>query len=216
MPRSQGLELVATIKASQIASNLDLLETTCKTISTRLLVQSALGRYNRGNHSSENWFYAITDLQSALGSRGYLSLYQAVLFPKQGNSSQRLLNVTSETIPDISLPYDYLNGTSIKLGSTALGYPSTLYPNLTYTYSSNGENSTSVFAFPDYTLEIGSSLLLGPLTINDSFSLISLTVPIVNNTSDKDLLGFLTYVQPLRCATIFIVCKYPSNTHPVS
>ncbi|KAJ5761674.1 hypothetical protein N7533_003713 [Penicillium manginii] len=191
---SQGLELVATIKASQIASNLDLLETTCKTISTRLLVQSALGRYNRGNHSSENWFYAITDLQSALGSRGYLSLYQAVLFPKQGNSSQRLLNVTSETIPDISLPYDYLNGTSIKLGSTALGYPSTLYPNLTYTYSSNGENSTSVFAFPDYTLEIGSSLLLGPLTINDSFSLISLTVPIVNNTSDKDLLGFLTVV----------------------
>ncbi|KAJ5392657.1 hypothetical protein N7509_008147 [Penicillium cosmopolitanum] len=191
---SQGLELVATIKASQIASNLDLLETTCKTISTRLLVQSALRRYNEGNHSSENWSYAITDLQSALGSRGYLSLYQAILFPKEGNSSQRLLNVTSEGIPDITLPYDYVNGSSVKLGSTDLGFPSTLYPNLTYTNSSNEENSTSAFAFPDYALGLGSSLLLGPLTINGSFSLISLTVPIVNNTSDKDLLGFITVV----------------------
>ncbi|KAJ5974932.1 two-component system protein B [Penicillium waksmanii] len=191
---SQGLELVATIKASQIASNLDLLETTCKTISTRLLVQSALRRYNEGNNSSENWVYAITDLQSALGSRGYLSLYQAILFPKEGNSSQRLLKVTSESIPDITLPYNYLNGSSVKLGSTDLGFPSTLYPNLTYTNSSNEENSTSAFAFPDYALGLGSSLLLGPLTINGSFSLISLTVPIVNNTSNKDLLGFITVV----------------------
>ena len=194
LDRSQGLELVATIKASQIASNLDLLETTCKTISTRLLVQSALRRYNEGNRTSNNWGYAIPDLQSALGSRGYLSLYQAILFSKNASGSQRLLNVTSDTIPDIVLPSSYANGTSAKLGSQDLGYPSMLYPNLTYTSTAGNENSTTVLAFPDYILGLGSSLLLGPLKINDSFSLVSLTLPIVNNTSDTDLLGFITYV----------------------
>lgn len=192
--RSQGLELVATIKASQIASNLDLLETTCKTISTRLLVQSSLRRYNQGNRSSNNWAYAIPDLQSALGSRGYLSLYQAILFSKDGSGDGRILNVTSDTVPEIVLPNSYSNGTSAKLGSEELGYPSMLYPNLTYTSSADNENSTTVLAFPEYTLGLGSTLLLGPLKINNSFSLISLTVPIVNNTSDTDLLGFITYV----------------------
>lgn len=191
---SQGLELVATIKASQIASNLDLLETTCKTISTRLLVQSALRRYNAGNRSSENWFYATTDLQSALGSRGYLSLYQAILFPKDDGQNKTLLNITSESVPEILLPYTYSNGSSVQLGSQDLGYPSTLYPNLTYQSSPEGENTTTVFAFSDYILGLSSSLLLGPLTINDSFSLVSLTLPIVNNTSDTDLLGFITIV----------------------
>lgn len=191
---SQGLELVATIKASQIASNLDLLETTCKTISTRLLVQSSLRRYNQGNRSSNNWAYAIPDLQSALGSRGYLSLYQAILFSKDGSGDGRILNVTSDTVPEIVLPNSYSNGTSAKLGSEELGYPSMLYPNLTYTSSADNENSTTVLAFPEYTLGLGSTLLLGPLKINNSFSLISLTVPIVNNTSDTDLLGFITIV----------------------
>jgi osomolarity two-component system sensor histidine kinase SLN1 len=37
-----------------------------------------------------------------------------------------------------------------------------------------------------------SALLLGPLAINTSFSLLSLTIPIVNNTSDTDVLGYLT------------------------
>ncbi|KAJ5109569.1 hypothetical protein N7532_002214 [Penicillium argentinense] len=189
---SQGLELVATIKASQIASNLDLIETTCKTISTRLLVQSALRRYNQGNRTSNNWFYANTDIQSALGSRGYLSLYQAILYSKDGNGSERLLNVTSDTVPDINLPYNYPNGSAVKLGSQENGFPLTLYPNLTYSNSSDGD--VTARAFPDYVLGLGSSLLLGPLKINDSFSLVSLTLPIVNNTSDTDLLGFITIV----------------------
>lgn len=194
------MELVATIKASQIASNLDLLETTCKTISTRLLVQSALRRYNEGNRSSNNWSYATTDVQSALGSRGYLSLYQAILFPKNGSGNESLLNVTSESVPEITLPYSYSNGSSVTLGSQDLGYPPMLYPNLTYVNSSDGDNSTTVLAFPDYILGLSSSLLLGPLKINNSFSLVSLTLPIVNNTSDTDLLGFITYVQaPTYC-----------------
>ncbi|RAQ50946.1 two-component system protein B [Aspergillus flavus] len=192
---SQGLELVATIKASQIASSLELLEVTCKTISTRLLVQSALRRYYAGNISEANWATSITDVQSALGSRGYLSTYQAILYSKNGQGGrERLLNVTSDSVPEITLPYTYPNGSSVKLGDEGLGYPSVLYPNLTYTQSSEKGNATTVNAFSDYTLGLASALLLGPIAINSSFSLLSLTLPIVNNTSNTDILGFMTVV----------------------
>ncbi|KNG89864.1 two-component system protein B [Aspergillus nomiae NRRL 13137] len=192
---SQGLELVATIKASQIASSLELLEVTCKTISTRLLVQSSLRRYYAGNTSDANWANSITDIQSALGSRGYLSTYQAILYSKNGQGGRdRLLGVTSDSIPEITLPYTYPNGSSVMLGHEGLGYPSALYPNLTYTQSSKGDSSTTVHAFPEYTLGLTSALLLGPIAINSSFSLVSLTLPIVNNTSNTDILGFMTVV----------------------
>ncbi|KAJ5175769.1 Two-component system protein B [Penicillium canariense] len=190
---SQGLQLVATIKASQIASNLDLLEVTCKTISTRLLIQSALKRYYAGNESSANWNNSILDVQSALGSRGYLSLYQATLYSRSGDGGvSRLLNITSDSIPDITLPYGYANGSSVKLGSDV--YPSMLYPNLTYTRSSDDNDSFIAQAFPGYSLGQSTSLMLGPLRINDSFSLVSLTVPIANNTSSTEILGFMTVV----------------------
>ncbi|KAJ5349189.1 CheY-like superfamily [Penicillium brevicompactum] len=191
---SQGLELVATIKASQIASNLDLLETTCKTFATRILIQSALRRYYAGNSSAENWTNSIADVQSALGGRGYLSLYQAIIYSKNGDAGvESLLNVTSDTVPDIILPYTYPNGTSVKLGHPGLGYPPSLYPNLTYRATGKGANPT-VYAFTDYTFGLASALLLGPLKVNSSFSLVSLTLPIVNNTSNTEILGFMTVV----------------------
>lgn len=39
-----------------------------------------------------------------------------------------------------------------------------------------------------------SVLLLGPLQINDTFSIISITLPIINNTSASDILGYMTIV----------------------
>jgi osomolarity two-component system sensor histidine kinase SLN1 len=131
-------------------------------------------------------------VQSALGSRGYLELYQAILFARNGSvAKERLLSVTSDTASDIVLPYTYANGSEVLLGSEGLGYPPSLYPNLTYTTSAS-DDSVTVHAFPDYPLGLTSALLLGPLRVNDSFSLVSLTLPIVNNTSDTDLLGFMT------------------------
>ncbi|KAJ5778777.1 hypothetical protein N7520_002023 [Penicillium odoratum] len=194
---SNSLELVATIKASQIASSLDLVEVTCKTIATRLLVQSALRRYYAGNTSASNWVTSTEDVQSALGNRGYLDLYQASVYSSEGsnglsNYTSRLLNVTGSTTPQINLPYTYPNGTSVQLGDDGLGYPPTLYPNLTYSTSTN--DSTIIHAFQDYPLGLTSALLLGPLAINSSFSLMSLTLPIINNTSNTDLLGFITVV----------------------
>ncbi|KAJ5503767.1 Six-hairpin glycosidase [Penicillium fimorum] len=193
--KSKGLELVATTKASQIVSNLDLLETTCKTIATRILIQSALKRYYAGNTSDENWANSVADVQSALGSRGYLDLYQAIIYSKNGHEGvDALLNQTSDTVPDITLPYTYSNGTSVRLGSDGLGYPPSLYPNLTYHGGPGANDSATAYSFPDYILGLDSAMLLGPLKVNNSFSLLSLTLPIVNNTSNTEILGFITIV----------------------
>ncbi|KAG2026633.1 hypothetical protein GB937_001418 [Aspergillus fischeri] len=193
--QSEGLELVAKIKASQIASNLKLLESTCKTIVTRLLIQGALGRFYNGNSSDSNWTSSVTDVQSAMGSNNYLDLYQAIIFSRDGQGDQHgLLNVTAKDIVDIPLPYTYPNGTPVMLGDEGLGYPPALYPNLTYSAASDGSTTTDVYAFSDYKLGLDTSLLLGPLPINSSFSLVSVTVPIINNTSATDILGYMTVV----------------------
>jgi osomolarity two-component system sensor histidine kinase SLN1 len=115
-----------------------------------------------------------------------------MLYARSGDTPEsRLLNITSDSLPDITLPYTDANGSAVMLGDNV--YPPMLYPNLTYTRSSN-ETSWTAHAFPDYTLGLTTTLMLGPLWVNDSFSLVSLTLPIVNNTSDTDLLGFMTYV----------------------
>jgi osomolarity two-component system, sensor histidine kinase SLN1 len=84
------------------------------------------------------------------------------------------------------------------LGDGDIGYPSMLYPNLTYIQSQGSGNSeasrnvTQVYAYPDFILNTTSSLFLGPLQVNSTFALVSLTLPIINTTSVGDLLGFMT------------------------
>jgi len=84
------------------------------------------------------------------------------------------------------------------LGDGDIGYPSMLYPNLTYIQSRGSGNSeasinvTQVYAYPDLILNATSPLFLGPLQVNSTFSIVSLTLPIINTTSADDLLGFMT------------------------
>lgn len=90
------------------------------------------------------------------------------------------------------------------LGDPGRGYPSNLYPNLTYVPTSEPDpadqsaNLTRVFAFPDLELNNLSSLLLGPFQVNETFAMVSITLPIINNTSNVDILGFMTYVTSLH------------------
>jgi osomolarity two-component system sensor histidine kinase SLN1 len=69
---------------------------------------------------------------------------------------------------------------------------------LTYTIADGVDptNATSeqatAYAFPDFPINITSALLLGPLFVNSSFSMISITLPIINNTSNTDILGYMT------------------------
>lgn len=86
----------------------------------------------------------------------------------------------------------------MSLGDPGLGYPPALYPNITYTFADGVDpqnatsNETTAMAFPDFFLNTSSVLVLGPLHVNASFSLLSVTLPIINNTSNTDILGYVT------------------------
>ncbi|EEP82053.1 conserved hypothetical protein [Uncinocarpus reesii 1704] len=199
--KSQSISSTAALKASQISGDLELAQSASKTVASRILIQAALKRLYLGNDTKENWAAANTDIQAALGSGGYTALYQATIYPKDGTGNPYgVFNVTGSDISPIELPYSYPNGSTVILGDPGLGYPPRLYPNLTYSSriesDENGirRNVTTVHAFPDVQLRATSTLLLGPFHVNATFSLLSVTLPIINNTSATDILGFMTVV----------------------
>jgi osomolarity two-component system, sensor histidine kinase SLN1 len=135
-------------------------------------------------------------LQGALSSFGQSALLlQAVIFPDNNQVSETVngvVNVTGNGVQGtIKLPYHHPNGSAVYLGDPGLGYPTMLYPNLTYTKGLN--NETQVF-IGDTQLNYDSVFLIGPLSTNDSFSLFSVTMGINNNTSRTETLGWITVV----------------------
>ena len=68
---SSRLSLTASLKAAQLASNLDLMQTTATLLTTRIIIQGALERYNWfGNNTDSNWSSAKSDMQAAVGNGG--------------------------------------------------------------------------------------------------------------------------------------------------
>ncbi|QIW97441.1 hypothetical protein AMS68_002959 [Peltaster fructicola] len=135
--RASRLSYVAALKAGQLSSNLNVMQTAVNIISSRVVIQSALKRFYAGNTTDANWASAITDLQAAIGG---------------------------------------------------LGYPPNLYPNITY---SAGQAYVGNIQLNDTS----SDLLLGPWWINETHSLVSITTTIINNTSQTDVLGYLTVLM---------------------
>jgi osomolarity two-component system sensor histidine kinase SLN1 len=200
-PRLSSLSLTASLYSQQLLSNLILLESSVQAMATRVIVQNALQRYNdRGNYTTSNWVNAILDLQSALTGGGTSQyLFQARVFSKNGtgiNSEYGLVNVTGSGVNgDIALPFKNSNGSQVYLGDHGGGYPPCLYPNLTYTSTVvNSTFNTSNAFYEGTPLYPNSTLLLGPWQLNGTFALMSFTVPIINNTSTIDILGWLTVV----------------------
>ena len=114
-----------------------------------------------------------------------------------------LVNATGN-FPPITLPGQHDNGTSVLLGDDGPGYPSNLYPNLTFTSRPvNATYNESTAFFEERQLPLNTTLFIGPWLINETFALASITVPIVNNTSVTDVLGWLTVV--VSCESIFSV-----------
>jgi osomolarity two-component system sensor histidine kinase SLN1 len=198
--KSQGLTLTASLKAAQITADLELLQTTCGTIVSRLLIQSALQQLYLGIVVEQDWTDAANDVHSALASGAYSALLQVIIYPKNETGNwYGVLNATADNT-GIILSYTYPNGSHYMLGDPGLGYPPQLYPNLTFHETSEVDpldpttNITIVTAFGDFPLNKTASLLLGPLQVNDSYAMLSLTLPIINNTSPNDVLGYMTVV----------------------
>ncbi|KAK1829099.1 hypothetical protein QBC39DRAFT_139306 [Podospora conica] len=202
---SNGLALTASLKAARISSEIDLIQTTCQTISTRLLLQDGFTDfYNR--NSTDPFERARDDLKSALSATGFSGLLQARLYSRNSTGSPHgLLNLTGNAVtPDapIVLPYRAPDGSEIHLGDEPLGYPPALYPNITYNRlpTDNRYMPTPGYTatiFPGVSLGNGSEgrgILLGPLVINSTFALISVTVPVRMIENSGYILGYMTII----------------------
>jgi osomolarity two-component system, sensor histidine kinase SLN1 len=124
---------------------------------------------------------------------------QAAIYPSSASSQgvqDPLVRVTgSGSVNRYALPYTDANGSTVMLGSDdAYGYPPSLYPNLTF--PSNAPEDTITYIGD--RLNITSTLVLGPLFLAGNTTLLSFTVPILNNTSQSDLLGWMTVICNAR------------------
>lgn len=123
---SKSLALTASLKASQISSDINLIQSTCATIVTRILLQDSLKTFYLGNTSDSNWNAARADVKNALASGGLSALLQVTIFSRnQTGNIAGLLNVTADLSGknEIILPTLYPNGSNVSLGDPDLGYP---------------------------------------------------------------------------------------------
>ncbi|EXF77206.1 hsp90-like protein [Colletotrichum fioriniae PJ7] len=195
------LALTASLKASRISAELELVQTSIITISSRILIQRSLFTFYDGNTTDENWAQAKGDLNSALSVGGLTGLLQGRIYSRNitGNG-YGLLNVTGEKVPEIALPYPGANGSQIFLSDSAEGYPPALYPNITYQdlgRQNQYRNNTRAYAanaFDGVRISTNGGLLLGPLILNETTALISITVPIRYNQQQEFILGYMTLV----------------------
>ena len=196
--------MTASLKAAQVGASLLLLQSTVETVSTRLLIQNALQRYrDDGNDTEANWVNAQNDLKAALAGGGNL-LMQAAIYSIEGDGpagSSSVLNYTSDRVSgQVELPYRNASGDLAMLGEGSSGFPPQLYPNLTYVDEPEPgtSNLSRVSVFKNRTITPSSPVLLGPLQINPTSALLSITVVIINNTVVDDVLGYLTAVVDAR------------------
>lgn len=148
-----------------------------------------------GNNTNENWVRTQADVSGALAN-GEL-LVQATVYPAYDNGNitamNGLVNVTADGIgQNVPLPYKNPDGSPVYLGQPGLGYPPSLYPNLTY-IGVPGDENYSVQA-EGRKLNATSVMLNGPLILGEDSALLSATTGILNNTNQTEILGWLTVI----------------------
>jgi osomolarity two-component system, sensor histidine kinase SLN1 len=112
------------------------------------------------------------------------------------NGNNTLIEATGDGVyGQILLPGKTPSGGDIYLGDSTYGYPSNLFPNLTYEeINVNASYNENVTKFGDTILDLDSILTLGPWMTNTTFALMSITLPVMHNTSESDILAWMTVV----------------------
>ncbi|GME23187.1 histidine kinase hhk5p [Neofusicoccum parvum] len=178
------------------------MQSTVRAASSRIVIQRALQTFN--TQGIGNWTRSQTDLAAVFdGGQQMTLLLQAQIWPKNYTglaADNVVVNATGSAVSGkLALPYTYDNGSTVYLGDPGLGYPPNLYPNMTFTSQPLNDTFNETLAmFEEKVLNETGSILLGPWELNETFSLISLTVPIINNTSAFDILGWITVVMDAK------------------
>lgn len=183
--RASALAETASMKANTLATNIAFYRDLVQSVSTRASLQSELRQYNNGNASDALLGSLQNEISNALaGGIQDTLLLQAAIFPRSDATDQggrAIVNATGEGARNlIALPDTYSNGSQVYLGDPVAGYPPSLYPN--YTWSDQTQNVTHI-NYNGLTMYYNSTLLLGPVYLNNDSALISMSVAINNNTS---------------------------------
>ena len=193
--RSTRLSLTASLKSAQLASNLNLMQILVSQAANRLSPQAALERYYRGNTSVENWSRPLEDYDAIFtGDMKTRIAVQARIYPRN-TSATPVLSRTANSMLDVQLPYLTPSGQNATLGDPDYGFIPELYPR--FDIHSSAYNTTTTLYEAEYkgrAINNSSFLLSGPYRVNESLSLVSITLPIINNTSNIETLGWLTTV----------------------
>ncbi|KAF2127900.1 hypothetical protein P153DRAFT_318963 [Dothidotthia symphoricarpi CBS 119687] len=194
--RTDRLQFTAALKTSQLSSNLALMQILVKQAANRLSPQSALQRYYENNNNTvENWSRVVEDYDAIFGSdQDTRIIVQARIYP-YNSSDTVLFERTAATMYDVQLPYSSANGQVATMGDADSGFIPELYPSFAVRATAlNSTFNTYKAEYNGRTIDNTSALLCGPYRINSSLSLVSITLPIINNTSNIDTLGWLTTV----------------------
>lgn len=171
----------------------------------RIAPQSALNRYYAGNTSDTNWARTQEDYDAVFsGDVNTRVAIQARIYP-YNSSGTVLFSRTAGTVQGVVLPFPTPNGQNATLGDPVYGFIPELYP--LFTVKSNDYNSsfkTYTASFDGRTINNSSYLLAGPYRVNSTLSLVSVTMPIINNTSSIETLGWLTTVLDASLITSVI------------
>ncbi|KAF1831294.1 putative histidine kinase HHK5p [Decorospora gaudefroyi] len=194
--RSTRLSLTASLKAAQLSSNLALMQILVQQTGNRLAPQAALSRYySTANNTASNWVRVAEDYDAIFsGNEKTRIAVQAQMYARN-SSDDVLFRRTAVTMMDVVLPILKPNGQNATLGDPEYGYIPELYPNFTVeTTSYNATLDTYTAHYAGRTIDNTTYLFSGPYRVNRSLSLVSVTIPIINNTSNIDTLGWLTTV----------------------
>lgn len=193
--RSTRLTLTASLKSAQLSSNLGLMQILAQQAANRLSPQYALSRYYNGNFSDTNWQRTGEDYDAVFSGdvRTRIAL-QAMIYP-YNTSSYSLYNRTASSMMGVVLPYKTPSGQNATLGDPVYGFIPELYPKFNVeTITLNNTFNMYKANFQGRTIDNTTFLFSGPYRVNETLSLVSITLPIINNTSNIDTLGWLTTV----------------------
>jgi osomolarity two-component system sensor histidine kinase SLN1 len=203
--RATRLTLTASLKAAQLSSNLSLMQILVLQAASRLSPQTALGRFYAGNYSAENWSRTMEDYDAIFsGDAKTRVAIQAQIY--QANSTDHsIFNRTAYTVADVVLPYLTPDGRNATLGDPVYGFIPELYPKFDVTPTRvNDSFSTYKGSYNGRPIDNTSYLFSGPYRVNSTLSLVSITLPIINNTSNIDTLGWLTVTLDANLITTVV------------
>lgn len=200
--RATRLTLTASLKSAQLASNLLIMQTTVKQSATRIIIQLALQRYHNGNNTEQSWGRSREDLQAIFQGDGDSRLAIQAQIYATNNSAYSVLNGTADSLDSLPLPYNKSDGTPATLGDQQYGFIPELYPKFTpVSIPYNSTFNRTVGMYEGREINQTNFLLSGPYRLNSTFSLVSITMPIINNTSHIETLGWLTAVLDAHLIT---------------